>query len=160
MSDDGLMPQPTPEHARLQEAIGTWDVKGKFYMDPSAPPMESTGEETVEGLGGFWVVGRYESDFMGFPFHGRGTFGFDPWNREYVSTWIDSMSPAFYHLKGRRDGDVITMEGPGVDPGTGAPVRYRTVETATKDRRDFSMFLVKDDGTEHRLFDMEYVRRG
>ena len=162
MSDSGgncPMPTPTGAHNDLLKAVGTWDVEGKFFMAPGAPPMDSKATEEVEAVGPFWVTGRFEGEMMGMPFHGRATVGYSPWTEEYESTWIDSMSPALIMMRGKMDGNVLTMEGDGRDPGTGNPVKYRTVETIEDNSRKFSMFLLGADGNDTRLFDMVYTRR-
>ena len=159
-SCEGQMPQPVAEHGKIQELVGTWNTVGKFYMGgPDAPPMESRGKEVVESVGGFWVTGHFTSDFMGQPFVGRSSMGFDPWKQEYISTWIDSMSAATFFMRGKRNGNVITSECDGVDPGTGNPTRYRTTEEEiSPDERHFSMFMILPDGNAMKLFDMEYTR--
>ena len=69
---DPMMPGPTDEHRLLLEHVGTWKVACTYYMDPSQPPMEVEAKETVEAVGGFWTVSKFESEFMGMPFVGRG----------------------------------------------------------------------------------------
>ena len=161
MSDEcaGGMPTPSAEHADLLKAAGIWHVKGRFFMAPDAPPMETTGVETVGSVGGFWVVGRYESEFFGAPFHGRGTAGYDAWKKVYVSTWVDSMSPSMISLTGTKVGNVLTMEGDGVDPSSGAPCRYKTVESIEENTRVFTMYLVMPDGSDLRIMELTYTRR-
>ena len=98
MSDQMEFPQPTSEHQQLREHAGVWKVHSSFYMDPNpeTPPMEVEAKETIEMFGDFWTCSVYESDFMGQPFRGQSTLGFDPEKGEYVSTWIDTMSPTFF----------------------------------------------------------------
>ena len=157
---EGQMPQPTEHHQHLTRAVGRWKVASKFWMGgPEAPPMESTATEEVEAIGPFWTVSRFEGEMFGAPFVGRSIVGYDPWKEQYLSTWIDSMSPAFFYMRGTREGDVITMEGEGVDPGTGQPAHYKTVEHLVgQDERRFKMFLKMPDGSDCQLFEMIYKR--
>ena len=50
--------------------------------------------------GGLWVLSKFEGDFGGMKFEGRGQFGYDPIKKKYVGTWIDSMSPTLSVLEG------------------------------------------------------------
>jgi hypothetical protein len=63
-------PQPTQEHTKLQELAGTWNVDCEFYMDPSQPPMQVQGKETVEAFGQFWIQSVFECEMFGAPFRG------------------------------------------------------------------------------------------
>jgi hypothetical protein len=154
------MPQPTAEHEMLMKAVGEWNVAGKFWMEgPDAPPMETTGTETVTALGGFWVEGVYKSEFMGMPFEGHGGATYDPIKQCYVTTWRDSMSPTFFHLTGQMDGDTMTCTGMGPDCMTGADALHRTVETGCgTDKRVFGMYMALPDGGELQMMELTYTR--
>lgn len=155
-------PQPTAEHERLTANAGVWDVRCKFFMDPSQPPMEVDGRETIEAFGPFWTVSHFEAEMFGAPFHGRATLGFDPLTGEHVSSWIDSMTPNDYHFRGRYDasGKVLEMSGEGVDCHSGrmASHRFRT-EHRGPDEFVTEMFTKMPDGSEVQLFRHVYRRR-
>ena len=56
--------------------------------------MESKGIEKNELLkGGLWLISRFEGEVVGTPFTGIGTFGYDPAEKKYVGTWVDTMTP-------------------------------------------------------------------
>ena len=154
-------PQPTTEHEKLQEHCGTWNVDCTFYMDPSQPPMKVKGKETIEMFGGFWTTSVFEAEMFGAPFMGRATLGYDPFTKQYVSTWIDTMTPYLYHFTGNFDesGKVLRMSGEGNDCMTGGITTYRTTEEhKSKNERVFEMFMNLPDGTECKLFTHVYRR--
>jgi hypothetical protein len=155
------MPRPTAEHARLAANTGTWDVACTYYMDPSQPPMEVKAVETVELLGPFFTTSRFETEFMGAPFVGSATLGFDPAAGHWVSTWIDSMNPFMFQFTGAQAEDgTLTMRGKGPAPGTGQLIDFRTTEVQTDpDHRVFEMFMEPGGGQEHLMFHYEYTRR-
>jgi Protein of unknown function (DUF1579) len=86
--------KPLPEHKILASDEGTWDATIRMYAGgPDAEPSVSKGSEVNEVLpGGLWVLSKFEGEFGGMKFHGRGQFGFDPVKKKYVGTWLDSMS--------------------------------------------------------------------
>jgi hypothetical protein len=154
-------PQPTTEHKALEEHVGTWNVDCSFYMDPSQPPMEVQATEKVEMFGGFWTTSLFESEMFGQPFQGRATLGYDPNAGEYVSTWVDTMSPTLFKFTGKFDasGKVLEMSGEGYDCMTQAMTTYRTTEEHLgPDERVFEMFMKMPDGNEMKLFTHRYTR--
>lgn len=154
-----MMPRPTAEHQRLARHAGTWKVTSKFYMDPSQPPMESTGTETVELIGDLWNLRRYESSMMGTPFAGVCTIGYEPHNQRYVSTWIDSFTPSLFSLTGEWKGDMLEFRGEAWNAMTGSMLMHRTTERDVgDDERVFEMFCTLPDGNEIKMMTNHYRR--
>ena len=87
--------KPTDEHKIFASDEGTWDATVKSYNSgPDAEPSVSKGTEVNTLMhGGLWLLSKFEGDFGGEKFEGRGQFGYDPIKKKYVGTWIDSMSP-------------------------------------------------------------------
>ena len=153
------MPQPTTEHRALKDMAGKWKVACKFYMDPSQPPMESTATESVEMVGEFWTVSKFENQMMGMPFTGRATMGYEPHSGKYVSTWIDSMAPVLCTLSGKKKGDTIEMQGEFHSCMTNSVLKHRTTEKILgKNERIFEMFAVMPDGKEIKMMTNHYKR--
>ena len=144
--DGGSPPQPTEEHRRLEERLGTWTVDCKMFSEPGQPPSEYQAEETVEALGPFWTVSSFKAEFGGFPFEGRCTFGFDTKTGKHVSTWQDTMSPFLCVFSGERDAEgTLVMTAPSVLPWTGEETVFHTTERQTgPDERVFEMRFEKD----------------
>ncbi len=154
-------PQPTAEHRRLAEHAGQWNVECDFYMDPSQPPMRVPAREKVELFGGFWTVSQFECDMFGAPYKGRASLGYDPLQGKYVSTWIDTMSPAIFLFTGSFDasGKVLEMTGEGPDCTEPGLAKYRTREEhVSRDERVFEMFVTLPTGAEVQMFRHHYRR--
>ena len=86
--------KPGPGHAKLEPLVGSWTYTCKFWMDPSKPPMETTG--TIERkwvLGGRFLEETYKgTGFDGKPgFEGIGMIGYDNAQKKYTSTWACNM---------------------------------------------------------------------
>lgn len=103
------LPQPTAEHQELDREVGVWDAEVRMWMDPSAPPSESTATETVERFGRFFVNGHYVGSFAGQPFEGRSQLTYDPEADEYVCTWIDTFTPMVTVSRGPYDAETKTL---------------------------------------------------
>ena len=153
------MPQPTAEHKLLAEHAGTWKVHCKFYMEPGQPPMESEATETVEMVGPFWTVSKFESSMMGAPFVGRATVGYEPHAKRWVSTWIDGFTPSLFVFTGTLSGDTLTMTGDGWSCMTNSVLKHRTTEKAiSMNERLFEMFCTMPDGKEIKMMTNHYKR--
>src|SRR5262245_25443356 len=64
---------PGPNHKMLEMMVGEWTFTNKMWMDPAAPPQESTGTSSYKSiLGGRYVEHTHHGTMMGMPFEGRG----------------------------------------------------------------------------------------
>lgn len=156
------MPKPGPEHDILKNDVGTWDANVEMWMAPGAPPAVSKGEETnTMGLGGFWLITDFKGDFMGTPFQGHGTAGYDPIKKKYVSTWIDCMGPSLNVGESTYDAATKTMTGysDGMDM-SGKPSKSKMVNEWKADgSRVFSMYNTGSDGKETLGMRITYTKK-
>ena len=162
MNQECSMPQPSPEHDIIQKNVGVWDVQCRFFMAPDAPPMETTGMDTITAIGPFWNVGQFEAEFMGMPFKGASQLGYLPDEKCYVSTWIDAMSTFLFVLKGNFDdsGKILSLSGMAPNPADGTMVPQRVEhEFVDDDNHKMRMYMTLEQG-EIKTFEMDYSRRG
>lgn len=155
------MPKPGPEQAILKQDVGVWDATVESWMAPGQPPAVSKGVDTVSMIGEFWSVDDFKSEFMGQPFHGTGTTGYDPFKKKYVGTWVDSMAPSLNVGEFTYDAKTKTMsgvsEGPGMD---GKPMKMRqTTEWKDADNKVYSIYSAGPDGKEMLFMRITYKRR-
>lgn len=160
MSQECEMPQPGPEHAKILEGVGTWDVSCKYFMEPGAPPLESKAVDTVTALGGFWTVGRFVGEFMGQPFYGMSSMGYDPMTKKYRTTWIDSISPAIFILDGEFDGSGKVLKTAGKGPDMqGGMTDYR-MESDYRSKNEMVMrMFISMGGQDCLMMEHTYRRR-
>jgi hypothetical protein len=148
-------PKPGPEHEKLKRYEGKWDATVNFGG------MESKGVATYRmGLGGFWLLSEFQGDFGGMKFEGKGTAGYDPIRKKYVSTWVDSMSPTLMVMEGDYDKDskvyTETGEGPGPD---GKLMKMKSaIEFKDDDTFVFTMNNVVD-GKDQEMMKITYKRK-
>lgn len=155
------MPQPTAEHNALLEKVGRWNVHCTYFMDPSQPPMENEAVETIEACGAFWTISNFEASWLGMPFNGRCTNGYNPMTGKYVATWIDSMMPHMFVMEGGYDADnkILSMTCEGPHMATGQNTTYRSTQEGLPDgKHRFEMFVTNPDGSESKMMSYVYSR--
>lgn len=154
---------PGAQHQQLaQQFAGTWDVKSTMWMDPSMPPMTSTGKSvnTAE-FNGRHVRSKYTAEFMGQPFSGEAITSYDNTKGKYVNLWIDSMGTGQYVTEGDYDPATTTYTFRGTMSDPTKPGKTTTM-------RDVLKFTDKDhyvmesyevvDGKETRMMEIAYTR--
>jgi Protein of unknown function (DUF1579) len=154
---------PTAEHKILASEEGTWDAAVKsFEGGPNAEPVSSKGTEVNTLLpGGLWLVSKFEGEFGGVKFEGRGQFGYDPNKKKYIGTWIDSMMPTMSVLEGEYDDKTKTMTyvGEGTGPDGKSKYMQRMVTTTKDDGSRFFTLYMKMDKDEMKLLEITYTKR-
>lgn len=151
---------PGEHHEHLKKLAGNFDYTMKMWMDPKAPPTESTGKRTAEMiLGGRYLEEKYSGNFMGMPFEGIGVMGYDNVNKQYVGTWIDNMATGIMEMHGTCAKGSWTMTGESTDPATGKKMTSRSVTTLVDDNTfTMEMFAPGADGKETKMFEMTCKR--
>jgi hypothetical protein len=153
---------PGEHHKRLEPLVGSWTYKGKFWMDPSAPPSEQTGTaERKWILGGRFLHEEYKSS-DGHSFHGIGVTGYDNVRKKYTSAWIDSMTTAITQTFGTADesGKVFTFSKEDIDPVSGEAFKSRDVLTIeSNDRHSVVVYKILPDGKELKVMEIVQERK-
>lgn len=148
------MPKPGPQHEKLKAMEGeydcTMDMMGQKSAWKSAMKL---------GLGGFWLFEKFEGDFGGMKFEGRGTMGYCPIRKKYTMTWIDSMSPSGMNMEGDfKDEKTMVMVGDGPNH-EGKMSKFKSVtEHKDADTALMTMYEVKD-GKDEKMFSIVYKRK-
>jgi hypothetical protein len=148
---------PGEHHEHIKQLTGNHTYTMKMWMDPSAPPQESTGKRSAQMiLGGRFLEEKYSGNFMGMPFEGIGWMGYDNLKKEYTGAWIDNMGTGIMDMVGTcTDGKTWTMTGSGMDPATGKPMTTRSVvQIVDENTFTMTMFGPGADGKETKMFEM------
>lgn len=152
---------PGPEHARMAEDAGDWNVAVKAWMAPDAPPEESTGTAKIYMiLDGRFQVMEHHGSMMGMPFEGMGVTGYDNFQKKYVGTWCDSMGTMIMTTEGTADasGKVVTSRSRFKDP-LGRDCTMRMVGThVDADHMTFDMYGSTGGKPETKMMEMRYTR--
>ena len=148
------------EHGMLKKLAGNWNVEAKMWMDPSAPPEVTKGRANAKLIyGGRYLVLNYKGSFMGKPFEGQGTLGFDNVGGRYFSTWIDSMSTMMMKSEGGAAGDnSIVLASAMTCPMTREHLEGEEVLTIVdKDHYRWEAFQNRD-GAKVKAMELTYAR--
>lgn len=153
-----------PQHRQLAAFAGRYKAVVQMWMGPGEP-MRMTGVMVNDlDLGGRYLRQTYTGDpFPGHDerFEGRGYWGFNTIDQRFEGFWIDTASTFFQLERGQVDpsGKVWTMIGEMTNPGTGEPMRKRSVITL-KDANHHSieMFFEGPNGSWNKSMQIEYSR--
>lgn len=91
------------QHKMLKMDEGVWDARITLWSDPDAEPTVSNLKETNIMVGELWSLGRLQGKIGDIDYVGWATLGYDPVQKQYVGTWIDSLTPTITHMSGTYD---------------------------------------------------------
>ena len=157
---DAMMKAATPgeHHKPLQRYVGDWTYTIKMWPAPGQPEMESTGTVHAEPiLGGRYVQSVYKGEFLGHPFEGRSTDGYDNVAQQYVSSWVDNAGTGIIHSTGTCDAGcrVFNMNASMLDPTSSKKISTKSVISWLDDNRyRIEMFMI-DPGSGKSVKTME-----
>jgi len=152
--------KPGEAHKKLEPLAGSFTVKAKAWMDPSKPPeLSDATTERKWIFGGRYLEETYQGSFMGQPFSGKGTQGFDNVTKKYFGTWIDSMGTGTTTTIGTLSGNVFKYKGTMSDPASGKVVPYTmNITVADNDHHTMEMWGPGPDGKNMKWMEMQYTR--
>jgi hypothetical protein len=155
---------PGEMHQFLAKGAGVWECTVKMIGVPGAPETGEKGTMTISMvMGGRYQHMNFKGSFMGMPFEGAGTMGFNNTTGKFEGTWLDNASTATLVTTGTLDKDrkVLTMTGQFADPVTKKMVTQREVTTHKNDNEAVSEFFHKpEDGKETKVMEIVMKRTG
>ena len=161
--EEPQLPKPTEAHKLLQRDVGTWDATMSIWPALNAEPIVSKATETNELLhGGMWLVSRFEGEIFEMPFSGIGTLGYDPVEKKYVGTWVDSMSPHLMTIKGDYDPatETLTAIAEGRDFETGKVEKSTHIARyIDENTRSFEIHNTSKAEKPWKVLEIKYKRR-
>ena len=159
-----MMAYSTPGdiHQMLAKTVGSWHGDITMWMQPGAAPVKTVGESTYEMiLGGRYLQSKNTGNFMGAPFEGIGTIGYDNAKKVLVNSWIDNMGTGMMYLTGTWDAANKTMNFTGsmVDPIAGGDVKVRQVFKLVDDNTQIMEMYSITNGKEFKNMEIKYTRK-
>ena len=155
---------PGEVHKQLGKMAGDWTFSNKMWMAPGQPPMDSAGTMHAEAiLGGRYIQSTWKGSFMGQPFEGQGTEGYDNISKQYVSSWVDNMGTGIMYSVGTCEdgGKKCTTVGESSDPMSGGKVTMKSVLTWIDDNSFKNEMYGKDpaSGQEMKMMEIAVTRK-
>lgn len=142
-------PEPQKEHAWLQQFVGEWEADVEMNM-PGMPPSTSKGTESTRAIGGFWVLAENKGTMLDKPFTGLLTLGYDPEKKQFIGTWVDSMTSHLWVYEGTLNeaGTMLTLNSEGPCPtAPGKLSKFKeTIEFKSKDHKVFTSSMQDENG--------------
>ncbi|MCA9235393.1 MAG: DUF1579 domain-containing protein [Planctomycetales bacterium] len=163
IAQTGMFP-PTPAHRQMAREAGVWEADVKMWMAPEDVPMSSQAVETNEMLGDYWLESKFEGEFGGQKFVGKGMTGYDPAAKKFVGTWCDTMTPYLTTTEGDYDVEThtLTMMGASRDPATGEMTKSKiTTKYVDDDAKVMTMYgpVPDEDGQWWKMMEITYKRK-
>lgn len=154
---------PGSEHGLLARRVGSWDFVAKFWMNPAAPPEESTGASEVKSiLGGRFIADETTGTWHGEQFKGLGIIGYDNIQKKYTGVWIDNMGTGMMKYEGQAspDGGAISYEGEFSCPINDGVIKNRSVENyIDENTMVMEAYMTSPDGQEFKHMEITYTRK-
>jgi len=152
---------PGEAHKVFEHFAGNWKYTLKYWMDPSAPPMEMNG--TSEGK--LMMDGRFFSDHAknadaGMPFEGRGWQGYCNKKKKYWFCWIDSMTTSLTTGEGTWDPKAKTMTwlSETYDPMMNAMVKMKEIAKVNSDGSIHKTFFRVEGGKDIKNMELNLTK--
>jgi hypothetical protein len=164
------MAAPTENHKWLGTLVGDWDVTMQMSTcptpenpKPEQPPPSKGSASFRWQLEGKWLAQEFSGEMMGMTFKGFGLWGYDNYRKQFVGSWVDSMSMGMGTMTGQLDASkkVLTTEGLMDDPSMDRKdkkVRYvhRTVDA---DSFVFEMHDLEIGAPNTKVMELSYKRK-
>lgn len=129
---DASTPALDPDHARLKEMEGTWDVEMTFWFRPGKPGIPTKATSTIRPLfGGLFIEEKIEGTLAGKPFTTLSWTGYNPETHQYEATRIATTNAARIAEAGSYDPRTRRFELKAEYPLAGETWHQRTVIEAT-----------------------------
>jgi hypothetical protein len=164
------MAKPGENHKWLQDMVGTWSYVIRWWMNPEAPPSESTGNTIFRSvMDGRYLIGDHagkmqtpgpDGKMMDMEFKGIGIEGYDNAKKKFVASWIDNMGTGIMNLEGTYDASTKTLTYYAdyeMMPGMKTKIR-QTVKLTDHDHHTIEFFEDRG-GKEVKTMEIAYTRK-
>ena len=126
--------------AWLERFVGEWNVEHQGDQ----------GKLSCSMLGKFWLVNNLEMGSQGMTVRAVQTIGYDAKNKQYVGTWVDSMTGHLWHYTGKVDESgnklILDAQGPNMADPTKTSNYRDTYEFKSPDHIHSTAAVQGDDG--------------
>ena len=153
---------PNENHKALNPLAGDWDYTMTMWMDPASPPQTSTGTASSKWIsGGRFLEETVKGEWMGKPFEGRSTMGYDNHQKEYFSIWLDNMMTGYMLATGSYDPatKTLTLKGDFDCPIRGKMTVRSVIKINDENTHTYESYSTGADGKEIKTMEILYKRK-
>lgn len=162
--------KPGENHKQFESLAGEWTYTVKWWMNPQAPPSESSGTTVSKlAMGGRYLISNHlgkmsmpgpDGKAMDMIFEGMAIEGYDNVKKKFVSSWIDNMGTGIENSEGTFDAATKTLTYVGTyEPMPGTVTKIRQVVKCT-DQDHHTMEMFEDrGGTLVKTMEINYKRK-
>ena len=155
---------PGEAHTTMAKWDGEWVGDMTMWMGEGAPPMKSTTTASNKMImGGRYHMSEHKGNFMGAPFEGMSTMGYDNAKKVYESTWIDNMGTGVMRMEGSYDSTTKTysMKGRIICPANGQECDVRETYRIIDDNTHVMEMYGPDmkTGKEYKNMEIRFTRK-
>ena len=154
---------PGQQHAMLAKGDGKWTAETTMWMSPGAPPVTAKSSAVNKMvLGGRYQETTFKGDFMGMPYEGSSTTGYDNVKKKFFTTWMDNMSTSVMTMEGDWDdaSKSINFKGKMICPANGKECEMREVYKIVDDNTHTMEMYGPDmqTGKEYKSMEIKFTR--
>lgn len=140
---------------------GEWNESITMWSTPGADPQQMKATCVNKMIvGGRYQESKHTGDFMGMPFEGIGTTGWDNAGKYFVSSWVDNFGTGMIYMEGTWDENNKSMKlaGKMTDPMTGKSTNIRQVMKIIDDNNQMMEQFVEKDGKDFKNMEIKFTR--
>jgi Protein of unknown function (DUF1579) len=161
MMEAGTLGEP---HKMLAKSNGTWAAEMTYWDGIDRPANKMTGTQVTSSiLDGHFQQSKFSGSFMGMPFNGVSTVGYDNTTKEFVSLWMENMNTSIMVMKGTWDDatKTINLSGKQKNPVNGLECTMRQVYKIVDDNNETMEMYGPDPktGKEFKMMEIKYTRK-
>lgn len=148
---------PGKMHEMMTKDMGTWTETTTIWMAPGAEPIKNTGSATFDMMfGGKYQVSRHTGNFMGMPFEGISTTGYDNSREVFINTWIDNMGTGIMYSEGKWNDATrsIDFKGNMTDPTVKKAIPFHQTLTFVDDKTRKIEMYTQYKGKEYKAMEI------
>jgi hypothetical protein len=147
----------TPEHTRLQQLVGDWDLELTFYFEPGKP-TKARGHSQITSLYGLFIEEKIEGLIGEMPFGSTSITGYNADSKVYEATRVASTNTIRIAESGTFKDGALVLEAKY--PFMGETWTQRTVIKQTgDDAMHIDVFMGHGKAPEWKGCEISYKRR-
>ena len=151
---------PGTEHAELAKSVGEWDAKVEDLTPGMGNEVSMGTAKSTMIMGGRFLQEEFKGTMMGMPFEGMALTGYDNQQKQYFSTWIDSMGTGIMVSQGKMAGNKMEMSGTMTCPMHDKPGTCKsTIDFESPDKHVMNMTMSAPDGSPMGVMRITYTRK-